>query len=131
MPTRFFDAAALAAAAFAQPAAASEELRILEELNRKDLAGTENTEVILVRQTLMPGAYIPPHTHNGDEHAVILQGAALTTDGGKVIPFKDGMTAHFPRGKVHGGLKNDTDRPLVMINVYIVDKDKPLVNPVN
>ena len=98
----------------------------MEELHRADLTGVEGMEVITVRQTLKPGAHIPLHTHHGDEHAVILKGAVLTTDGGKEIPFKDGLATHFPRGKVHGGLTNNTGEDLVMINTYIVDKGKPL-----
>ena len=121
-------AAALAVAAPVVPAALfADEARVVEELTRADLAGTPNTVVIVARQTLKPGGHIPLHTHYGDEHAVILKGGVLTTDGGKEIMFKTGMAVVFPRGKVHGGLTNKTNADVVMHNVYIVDKDKPLV----
>lgn len=129
MPTRTVAAAAAIAAAaiatIAAPAAAG-DLRVVEELTRADLAGAPGTEVIVARQILKPGGHIPLHTHFGDEHAVILKGGILTTDSGKEIPFKAGMAVVFPRGKVHGGLTNNTDADIVMHNVYIVDKGKPL-----
>lgn len=121
--------AALLAACAAAPAFA-EDLVIWEQINRQDLTGTPNTEVIMAHQTIRPGGAIPPHTHNGDEHLVILEGGELTHVSGKVIPFKQGMTAFFPRGQVHAGLTNTGTTDIVMYNVYVVDKDKPLVNPV-
>ena len=96
-----------------------------KELSRNDLSGSDTMEVIVSRLEVPPGATIPLHTHFGDEHMVVFEGGDMTAPNGKVIAFKPGMTGHFPAGKVHGGLTNSGDTPLVAYTTHIVEKGKP------
>ncbi|MGG7566113.1 cupin domain-containing protein [Rhodovulum sp. DZ06] len=122
-------AAAALVLGLAAPAFAEDPAPLREELRRVDLAGVEGTEVRVARLTLKPGATVPRHTHHGDEFLYVETGGMLTAGNGKEIPFSDGMTAHFPRGLVHGGLTNNTGQVLVVITTHVVDKGKPLNVP--
>ncbi len=46
-----------------------------------------------------------------------------------MITFKPGMAGFFPAGKVHGGLTNTGDTPLVAYTTHIVEKGKPFSTP--
>lgn len=118
--------AALTLAALTGPALAGGVER--EELRRDDLTGAEGTEVIVARLTILPGGVVPKHTHNGDEFLYVLEGGTLDA-GGKAVEFRTGMSVHFPRGLVHGGLKNETGAPITVLTTHIVDKGKPLNVP--
>lgn len=99
------------------------------ELSRDDLSGSDKMEVIVSKLEVPPGAMIPLHTHFGDEHMVVFEGGDMTAPNGKVITFKPGMTGFFPAGKVHGGLTNTGDTPLVGYTTHIVEKGKPFSTP--
>ena len=111
-----------------QPAHADGQL-VRTELNRADLSGSDTMEVIVSRLEVRPGATIPLHTHFGDEHMVVAEGGEMTAPNGKVIDFKPGMTGFFPAGKVHGGLTNTGDTPLVAYTTHVVEKGKPFSVP--
>lgn len=117
---------ALTALLSAAPALAEDKVK-RTELNRADLSGSDTMEVIVSRLEIAPGGRIPLHTHHGDEHLIVLEGGVMTAPNGKEIPFKSGMTAHFPAGKVHGGLTNSGDAPMVAYTTHIVEKGKPFM----
>lgn len=117
---------ALAALLVAAPAMADDKVK-RTELNRADLSGSDTMEVIVSRLEIAPGGRIPLHTHHGDEHLIVIEGGVMTAPNGKEIPFKAGMTAHFPAGKVHGGLTNTGDAPMVAYTTHIVEKGKPFM----
>ncbi len=119
-------AAAAAFACLAAPAFAQGIERT--ELKRSDLTGT-NMEIIVAKLTIMPGGTVPRHTHPGDESLYVLEGGEMTLANGNVAPFPSGVAAHFPRGMVHGGLTNNTDKPMVVITTHIVDKGVPMTKP--
>jgi quercetin dioxygenase-like cupin family protein len=100
------------------------------EIRRADAPGSTTHEVIVSRLEIAPGATVPLHSHHGDEHMVVLEGGTMRTGGGKELAFPAGATAHFPAGKVHGGLTNAGDTPMVAITTHIVEKGKPLNIPV-
>jgi quercetin dioxygenase-like cupin family protein len=112
----------------AVPAQADSQL-VRTELSRDDLSGSDTMEVIVSRLEVPPGATIPLHTHFGDEHMVVFEGGDMTAPNGKVITFKPGMAGFFPAGKVHGGLTNTGDKPLVAYTTHIVEKGKPFSTP--
>lgn len=105
----------------------AEEKLARTELSRVDLSGSDTMEVVVSRLEVAPGAKIPLHTHFGDEHMVVFEGGQMTAPNGKVIEFKQGMTGFFPAGKVHGGLTNTGDTPLVAITTHILEKGKPFL----
>jgi quercetin dioxygenase-like cupin family protein len=95
------------------------------ELYKSDLAGSDNTEVIVAQLELVPGATVPRHSHNGEEHLIVLQGGTMAMPNGDVMEFLPGVTMDFPRDFVHGGLTATGDRPMVFLTVHIVDKNAP------
>lgn len=99
-------------------------------LQHDDLTGTTTTEVYMTEITAPPGSSFAPHVHHGDEFTYVMQGSAevdIAGQGAKV--FKAGDTIHVKRETVHGG-KVTGDAPLKLLAVHIVDKGKPLADPV-
>jgi len=99
-------------------------------LQHADLTGTTTTEVYMTEITAPPGSTFAPHTHHGDEFTYVMQGSAevdIVGQGAK--SFKAGDTIHVNRDTVHGG-KVTGDTPLKLLAVHIVDKGKPLAEPV-
>ncbi len=97
-------------------------------ISRADVTGT-NMEVILVETEIPPGAFSARHTHPGEEAFYILQGATVETPGGEPKMRETGSGGINARDVPHAGYKVVGDTPLKMVNVYIVDKGKPLAIP--
>jgi quercetin dioxygenase-like cupin family protein len=99
-------------------------------LQHADLTGTTTTEVYMTEITAQPGTVFQRHVHHGDEFTYVLQGSAevdIAGEGAKT--YKAGDTIHVTRETVHGG-KVTSDGPLKLLAVHIVDKGKPLADPV-
>lgn len=95
------------------------------ELSRANVPGSDTMEVVVGKLVIAPGVTIPRHTHPGDEHLVVIEGGMMKAPNGKLIEFPEGMAARFPQGKVHGGLTNAGDEPLVAITTHVVEIGKP------
>lgn len=108
------------AAAHAQDSAAR------HELNRTDLGGTSDMEVISSIVEFKPGEDIPKHIHHGVESAYVLQGAMLQAPGKEPIPIATGAALVNLRDVVHGGTKVVGDKSFKLFTVHVVDKSKPL-----
>jgi quercetin dioxygenase-like cupin family protein len=99
-------------------------------LQHTDLTGVPGTEVYMTLIEAPPGSSFAPHVHHGDEFTYVLDGAILLDVAGKpTATVKAGDTIHVERETVHGG-KVAGDTPLKLLAVHIVDKGKPLVDPV-
>jgi hypothetical protein len=98
-------------------------------ISRADLTGT-NMEVILVETEIPPGAVFPRHTHPGEEAFYVLQGSAVETPGKQPVMREAGTGGINARDMPHAGYKVVGDTSLKIVNVYIVDKGKPLAIPV-
>ncbi len=98
-------------------------------ISRHDLTGT-NMEVVLVETEIPPGAFSPKHTHPGEEAFYIFQGATVEAPGEEPQKREPGTGGINARDVPHAGYKVVGDTSLKMVNVYIVDKDKPLAIPV-
>jgi quercetin dioxygenase-like cupin family protein len=99
-------------------------------LQHADLTGVPGTEVYMTVIDAQPGATFAPHIHHGDEFTYVLQGSLdldLAGEGSKTV--KAGDSIHVDREKVHGG-KVAGDTPLKLLAIHIVDKGKPLADPV-
>ncbi|MFA3917258.1 cupin domain-containing protein [Ruegeria hyattellae] len=131
IPAMIRTATAIALFAVAPALAFAEGAITRTELSRADVPGSDTHEVIVARLEIEPGATVPRHTHNGDEHLVVITGGTMQTVDGKQIPFPDGMAAHFPQGKPHGGLTNAGDTVMIAITTHVVEKGKPLNVPVD
>ena len=114
-------AIAFAAANFAQAGPIERE-----ELFRAELASCPGTEVIVARLQIAPGATVPRHSHNGDEHLAVIRGGPMAMPDGKTIDLPTGAALDFARGVEHGGLPASGDTPVELYTVHIVDKDAPL-----
>ena len=97
-------------------------------ISRSDLTGT-NMEVLLVESEYQPGAELPRHTHPGEEAFYVVQGATTQIPGQQQTKRDAGSGGINKRDVPHAGYKVIGDTPLRMVNVYIVDKGKPLMSP--
>jgi quercetin dioxygenase-like cupin family protein len=99
-------------------------------LQHADLTGTATTEVYMTLIDAPPGSSFAPHVHHGDEFTYVMEGAVdLDVAGQPSKTVKAGDTIHVTRETVHGG-KVAGNTPLKLLAVHIVDKGKPLVDPV-
>ena len=97
-------------------------------ISRADLAGTDK-EILLVETTIPPGVESPRHTHPGEEAFYVVQGS-MTQFPGKAPTMREAGTGGINAREVpHAGYKVVGDTPLKIVNVYIVDKGKPLSTP--
>ena len=75
----------------------------------------ENNKIMTA--TLSPGAYIGPHTHEGNSEIVyILEGQAVMVCDGEREPLGPGDVSYCPEGHTHS-LRNESDRPLCFFAV--------------
>jgi|SRR6516164_759916 quercetin dioxygenase-like cupin family protein len=95
------------------------------ELSRGDLTG-KHMDIIVNLFELPPGATVARHIHPGEEVVYVLEGGTLEEPDGKRISFKTGTAIIYPRDVPHAGAKVVGDKPLKMLNVFIVDKGKPV-----
>jgi quercetin dioxygenase-like cupin family protein len=116
-------------------AAATHGLQAQQEIKRNvlqhaDLTGSTTTEVYMTMIEAPPGSAFAPHIHHGDEFTYVVEGALdLDVAGQGTKSVKAGDTIHVNRETVHGG-KVASATPLKLLAVHIVDKGKPLVDPV-
>jgi quercetin dioxygenase-like cupin family protein len=99
-------------------------------LQHADLTGTTTTEVYMTEITAPPGSSFAPHVHHGDEFTYVMEGAIdLDVAGQPTKTVKAGDTIHVTRETVHGG-RVSSGTPAKLLAVHIVDKGKPLADPV-
>jgi quercetin dioxygenase-like cupin family protein len=76
----------------------------------------------------VPGGAAGRHSHPGIETGYILEGETdLLFDGKPPIHLKAGDSYQIPAGAIHD-VKVSGDKPLKVLAVYIVDKNKPLAS---
>jgi quercetin dioxygenase-like cupin family protein len=86
-------------------------------------------EAVVARVTVAPGGTSGRHTHPGDEISYVVSGEGeLLIDGeaSQAVPADQAFIV--PAGKVHE-LKNNGDKPLILIGTYLVKKGEPLATP--
>jgi quercetin dioxygenase-like cupin family protein len=128
--------ATLAALAFTLPAAAQQAASPVQPgpVKRTPIGKTEvpgsNYEVITAMVEIQPGFRAGRHSHPGAVQAQVLEGEfMLALDGQPEKTFKAGQSLEVPDKAIHNeGAVGD--KPAKLIAVYIVEKGKPLVQPV-
>jgi len=95
------------------------------ELQRADLTG-KDMDIIVNLFEVPPGATVARHIHPAEEVVYVLEGGTLEQPDGTLLTFEAGMTIIYPRGVPHAGVKVVGDRSLKMLNVFIVDKGRPV-----
>ena len=69
------------------------------------------------------------HSHPGIETGYVLEGeVTLEIDGQPPMKLKAGDSYQIPSGAIHDA-KVTGDKPLKIMAIYIVEKDKPLATP--
>ncbi|GEP09715.1 hypothetical protein MMMDOFMJ_2667 [Methylobacterium gnaphalii] len=119
---------ALGAALIAGAASAQEVKRT--DLGRSPLSGDESKEIVVQLVEIPPGATSRRHFHNGQEAFYVLEGGKVQAPGKDPIDRAAGEHGINQREVPHAGYTNVGDKPLRILSVYIVDKDKPLQVPV-
>jgi quercetin dioxygenase-like cupin family protein len=86
-------------------------------------------EAVVARVEVAPGARAGRHTHPGDEISYVLEGQGeLLIDGQPPRIVKAGESFVIPAGVVHDA-HNDSNAPMKLVGVYVVEKGKPLATP--
>ncbi|HEY2137350.1 MAG TPA: cupin domain-containing protein [Xanthobacteraceae bacterium] len=80
--------------------------------------------------TVQPGGSNNFHRHPGDQWAAIQEGeVTFTIKGQPPRILKAGDSVYIPRGTIHRN-QNLGDKPSRSIELLVVDKDKPITEPV-
>ena len=96
-------------------------------LRTDDPAGPGHEAVMGIAE-IAPGASAGKHRHYGIEIGYVLEGSVVIEhEGHPTITVKAGET--FKNDGVHDA-KNQGDKPLRILAVYLVEKGKPLAEPV-
>ena len=99
-----------------------------ELVTRADVS-VPGREAVVARVEVPPGGKAGRHTHPGDEISYVVEGESLLlVDGQPPRRVKAGESFVIPAGVVHDA-HNDTDKPVKLVGVYIVEKGKPLATP--
>ena len=79
---------------------------------------------------IAPGATAASHTHPGLEVGYVLEGEAdLYVQGQPKVHVKAGDSFVNPAGVPHGAVNTNKDKPFKLVNVYVIEKGKPVATP--
>ncbi|HEU4777022.1 MAG TPA: cupin domain-containing protein [Telluria sp.] len=95
-------------------------------LNRADLPGAPNMEVISSILDVAPGETVPRHFHNGIESGYTIEGSMIQLPGKEPQMMAAGTSIWNLPSVFHGGFKVVGTKPLKLYTVHIVEKGKPL-----
>jgi quercetin dioxygenase-like cupin family protein len=98
-------------------------------LQRADEPGAPNYEAVMAIAEIPPGMSSGRHKHPGIELAYILDGSmTVEHDGSPTTTVKAG-DAIMNKAEVHNA-KNTGTKPVKILAVYLVEKGKPMAEPV-
>jgi quercetin dioxygenase-like cupin family protein len=99
-------------------------------LIRTTLSDDSTKDSIILNVEFAPGGTTGRHLHHGDEYGMVLQGTLeLTAEGRETRRVSAGEAFHNLRGLIHEA-RNIGDTPARLNIVFIVDKGKPIIEPV-
>ena len=99
------------------------------ELQRHDIS-VPGWEAVQVRIDIDPGMIVPNHRHPGEEVVYVLAGSLeYRIEGQPPFTLKAGDVFFIPKGVVHN-VKNVGHDNASELSTYVVEKGKPLVEPV-
>lgn len=79
---------------------------------------------------IAPGGTAAAHTHPGLEVGYVLDGEAdLYVQGQPKVHVKAGDSFVNPAGVPHGAVNTSPTKPFRLINVYVIEKGKPVATP--
>jgi len=98
-------------------------------LLRADDPGSANYEAVMAIAEIAPGAMSGRHRHPGIEVAYILEGSVIIeSDGQAPVTVNAGETIKN-EAAVHNA-RNPGTKPVKILAVYLVEKGKPMAEPV-
>lgn len=87
---------------------------------------TDNPEITILKITIPPGKETGWHKHLFPVFAYVLSGTlSVDLEGGKHVEFTKGSSFAEVINTLHDG-KNEGEEDLVLIAIYLGEKDKPL-----
>jgi quercetin dioxygenase-like cupin family protein len=99
-------------------------------LQRQDDPASSKYEAIMGISEIPPGGTSGKHRHPGIELAYVLEGSVeLVHEGKPPVTVKAGEASMNPLGGIHVATNRGTV-PVKILTVYIVEKGKPLAEPV-
>ena len=99
-------------------------------LLRTSLSGDEGKETVMLAVEIAPGATTARHRHPGDEYSTVLQGTLeLRIEGRDVRRVSAGDAYHNARDVIHE-TRNVGDVPARLAIVFVIEKGKPITEPV-
>lgn len=115
-----------AAPALAQGAAAPK----VHVLRDEPVSGVPAKHAVTATVDWPAGAETGRHTHPGDEYAFVEEGTIeIDVDGKAPATYRAGQSYHNAEGVVHNS-RNVGGGPAKTVAVFIVDKGKPVTQPV-
>lgn len=103
---------------------------VAKSLLRTTLSGDDTKETVIATAEFAPGGTTGRHTHPGDEYATVLQGTLeLRLEGREPRRVSAGEAYHNPRDVAHE-TRNVGDGPARVASTFVIDKGKPLSQPV-
>lgn len=99
-------------------------------MQRVDVVGPEQKECVLGSAELAPGASAGKHIHHGFEVGYVVEGEGeLTVDGQAPQRLRAGDSYRVDARKPHDA-RNTGTAPLKLVASWVVEKGKPLAEPV-
>ena len=98
-------------------------------LQRVDEPGSANYEAIMGISEIPPGGTSGKHRHHGIELAYVLDGSVVLEHEGKAPITVSAGQAIKNESEVHNAT-NKGSKPVKILAVYLVEKGKPLAEPV-
>jgi len=100
-------------------------------LDQHEQSGVPGTEIVLGTAEIPAGGAVGWHTHDGDESGYVLKGnLVLKTRGKPDQMLKAGDHFFNPRGAVHSLAAAPGSDGGTALSTWIIDKGKPLAEPV-
>lgn len=100
-------------------------------LLKTTLSGDDTKESVIASVEFAVGSKMWRHTHPGDEYTVVLQGTIeLSAEGRETRRVSAGEAYHIARGLAHE-TQNVGDTAARIVHVFVVDKGKPILQPVS
>ncbi len=97
-------------------------------LLKSPVTGDPSKETVMIRVDWPPNVSTGRHTHPGDEYGTVLEGTLISQDeGGEWKTYNAGDSYHKVTGVVHE--TKSGDQPAKSLNVFVVEKGKPMVQP--
>jgi len=99
-------------------------------LQRADIEGHDPKECVLGNAELAPGASTGRHIHHGFEQGVVIEGdGELSVDGDAPRKLKAGDSYRVEARRPHEA-RNTGSGPMKLVATWVVEKGKPLAEPV-